>query len=196
MRQDINASAVLRSESYRPVAWKNGTGTTDEIAASSAIEPGWRLSLATIDRDGPFSDFTGYDRTIVPIQGNGIELTFDEVDAVLLERRFQAFGFRGERRTWCRILGGPVRDFNVMTRRAAFSHVVDVRPVTEAVTVEPDRLGFVHLLRGSVAGARTGDTIRIGAGGLFATPDAAAGTLLCVVKIARVGKPESKQRHR
>ena len=73
---------TLASASYRTVPWKNGGGTTREIAVSED----WRLSVATIEQDGPFSDFTGFDRTIVPIEGNGIELIFAPDQSVTLDR--------------------------------------------------------------------------------------------------------------
>ena len=75
--------------------WKNGGGVIHEIARSDKNgEAGWRISLATIDRDGPFSDFTGYDRTIVPLDGAGFELSFDDGGAFVLDRRGVPFVLR------------------------------------------------------------------------------------------------------
>ena len=177
--------------------WKNGGGTSREIAAAPAsVDPAWRLSIATIDCDGPFSDFTGYDRSIVPVEGHGVELTFDEVDVALVDRRFQPYAFRGERRTWCRLLDGPVRYFNVMTRRSAFSHAVAVREAGAPIAVERGSRCFVHVLSGGIGEARAGDTLRIDRPGAFATDDAELGTLLCVATIAAVSSPPSKPRRK
>ena len=48
--------------------WKNGGGTTTEVAAFPPGAPlenfGWRVSIAQVARSGPFSLFPGIDRTL------------------------------------------------------------------------------------------------------------------------------------
>jgi uncharacterized protein len=105
------------------MAWKNGGGTTDEIA----IEPGnadlsdatfiWRLSLARIERDGPFSAFPGIDRTIMLVEGAGMTLTTGAGTVISLDRRFVPQDFPGEWPVECRLADGPVRDLNLMVNR-------------------------------------------------------------------------------
>ena len=58
--------------------WKNGGGVTREIVCSP---PGagmegfdWRVSIATIDKPGPFSAFAGVDRVIMLLDGTGVRL--------------------------------------------------------------------------------------------------------------------------
>ncbi len=112
---------LLASVGYTRVPWKNGGGITHEIARSAASAvPSWRLSVATIERDGPFSDFSGYDRTIVPIAGEGFVLTIDGEREVRLDRLFEPFSFAGESHVACALVRGTSRDFNVMTRRGAY----------------------------------------------------------------------------
>lgn len=69
----------LVSESdCRRMPWKNGGGTTVEIASA----PGdadldtfvWRVSVAEVARDGPFSAFPGVDRVIALVRGSGMRL--------------------------------------------------------------------------------------------------------------------------
>ena len=116
---------VIRSVDYVETPWKNGGGVTHEIARSDTDgEVEWRISLATIDRDGPFSDFAGYDRTIVPLDGSGFELSFDDGSSVVLEQRFVPFRFGGERKVFCRLLDGRSRDLNAMALRARWQHDV------------------------------------------------------------------------
>ncbi len=57
---------VIRSTDYRRMPWKNGSGETAEIAiwpdgvALDAFD--WRISMARVAADGPFSAFAGVDR--------------------------------------------------------------------------------------------------------------------------------------
>ena len=69
---------VLSPADYRRMPWKNGGGHTTEIAAEP---PGagtasfvWRVSVADIAQDGPFSAFPGIDRTLVLLSGRGMRL--------------------------------------------------------------------------------------------------------------------------
>ncbi|HEY8298400.1 MAG TPA: HutD family protein [Candidatus Baltobacteraceae bacterium] len=162
--------AILRGSAYPVVPWKNGGGTTREIAVE--LDGGWRLTLATIECDGPFSDFAGYDRTILPLDGNGIVLTFENGKTVTLDRAHRSFAFMGEWKTRCRLLDGPVRDLNIMTRRAQWRHSIDVRRVSETLkTGEDDGPQFSYVIDGAVdvttpdlrrpQRARAGDTIRV-----------------------------------
>jgi environmental stress-induced protein Ves len=134
-QDDIAAAVhVIRFETYLETPWKNGGGITHEIArCDGGAGPEWRVSLATIDSDGPFSDFSGYDRTIVPLDGAGFELTFDDGERVVLDQRYEPYRFAGEKKVECRLLAGRSRDLNAMTRRAAWQH--DVRAI--ALSEEP-----------------------------------------------------------
>ncbi len=124
---------VIRSADYVATPWKNGGGVTHEIARSDKDgDAEWRISLATIDRDGPFSDFSGYDRTIVPLDGSGFELSFDDGSAVVLDRRCVPFRFEGEKNVFCRLLDGRSRDLNAMTLRAHWQHDVAALALSHA----------------------------------------------------------------
>ena len=104
--------------------WKNGGGTTAEIAVAPADADfaagkfDWRLSLASIERDGPFSAFPGVDRTIMLVDGNGMVLTNVEKVRMVLDRRYLPQDFPGEWPVDCLLLDGPVRDLNLMANRA------------------------------------------------------------------------------
>jgi hypothetical protein len=104
--------------------WKNGFGTTTEIA----IDPPdadvggrfrWRLSIADVQRSGPFSAFPGYERTIMVIAGHGMDLAIADQPARRLDRLFDAFVFSGDSAAECRLLDGPIRDFNLMVERSS-----------------------------------------------------------------------------
>ncbi|MCY0856467.1 MULTISPECIES: HutD family protein [unclassified Cupriavidus] len=102
--------------------WKNGGGITREIAA---WPPGagmdaflWRVSVADIAADGPFSAFPGIDRQIVLLEGAGVRLQADNGSFDhRLDTVGEPFAFAGERGVQATLLDGTTRDFNVMTRR-------------------------------------------------------------------------------
>ncbi len=119
------ATRLIRASDLVRVPWKNGGGTTAEIAAypeGSGFETfRWRISMADVASDGPFSIFPGIDRTLIVLEGDGIEL---EVEGVpfRLDRQAPRLSFAGDDRTTGRLLSGPIRDLNVMTRRGQFTH--------------------------------------------------------------------------
>lgn len=101
--------------------WRNGGGTTREIAAGvmrdGAAEGGfdWRVSIADVDVAGPFSAFPGVDRVFTLVEGSGVVLTVDGAAPRPVEP-FTPFAFPGAVRTDCRLEDGAVRGLNVMTR--------------------------------------------------------------------------------
>ncbi|WP_394434947.1 HutD/Ves family protein [Streptomyces sp. SGAir0957] len=131
-----HAVRVLPATDRTAVAWKNGGGTTREIVCSP---PGadmtgfrWRVSLAEVAADGPFSAFPGVDRTLTMVDGDGMELTVDSAP-VRVDARYEPRDFAGDVPTGCRLIGGPVVNLNVMWRRGAL-------PAPPAVAVVRGRL--------------------------------------------------------
>jgi environmental stress-induced protein Ves len=120
---------VLRAESHRRMPWKNGGGVTTEIAVfpegAGLDDFAWRLSMASVTSDGPFSLFGGVDRTLAVLQGEGIVLSVDGMPNVELTRASQPFAFPADVSASARLVGGPIIDFNVMTRRGRFAHRVE-----------------------------------------------------------------------
>ena len=116
---------VCRKDSYREMPWKNGGGSTTEIivspAGASLDDFDWRISMARIERDGPFSSFPGIDRTLTLLDGPRVELRSGDV-CHLLTPASPTLRFPGEHRIDARISAGPITDFNVMTRRARCRH--------------------------------------------------------------------------
>lgn len=114
---------LLRPADYRTVPWKNGQGTTQEIAAlrsSEDLRSGgftWRLSIATVAASSPFSSFPGVDRIILLQEGDGMLLDSGAEGRHRLDRKLEPYAFSGDWSTDCQLLGGPCRDFNVMVSR-------------------------------------------------------------------------------
>jgi environmental stress-induced protein Ves len=103
--------------------WKNGGGVTREIACvpvgSGMADFDWRVSIAQIASDGPFSIFPGVDRVITLLEGGGVHLqTEDGHIEHRLDTPLAPFAFAGEAPVHARLLAGDCFDFNTMTRRA------------------------------------------------------------------------------
>jgi environmental stress-induced protein Ves len=116
---------ILRNTDYPSRPWKNGGGTTRDILVSptgaSLDDFDWRLSLAQVDRDGPFSRFDRVDRTLVLLSG---AMTLHEPERSLVLVRDEPVEFPGERTIEATLNCGSTLDFNVMTRRGRATHTV------------------------------------------------------------------------
>ncbi|MCP3461039.1 HutD family protein [Bradyrhizobium sp. CCGUVB23] len=119
---------IIRATDRTTTPWKNGGGSTTEIAAEPAGASldtfDWRISMAQIAVDGPFSEFLGIDRTLSVVKGIGLSLKIGDNAPVTLDRRSGAISFAGELATSAQLTSGEITDLNVMTRRQRFSHRV------------------------------------------------------------------------
>jgi environmental stress-induced protein Ves len=119
------------SRSLPESAWKNGGGSTREILCwppgAGLHDFDWRVSIATIESDGPFSTFPGVDRWISLLAGEGIHLATADaaVDHRLVEP-LVPFRFDGGLPIACRRLNGTSQDFNVMNRRGSARIEIDI----------------------------------------------------------------------
>lgn len=113
---------ILRASDYPRMPWKNGAGSTLEMArdAGAGLDGfGWRLSIADVGADGGFSAFNGYQRIITVLEGEGMLLTVDgQVSRPL--RMLDPFAFSGDSQVDCRLLGGAIRDFNLIYSPARY----------------------------------------------------------------------------
>ncbi|MDM0111618.1 HutD family protein [Variovorax sp. J22R133] len=130
--------------------WKNGGGTTREIACwppGAGIEHfDWRVSIATIAASGPFSIFAGVDRTIMLLDGDGVRLHSNDHIDHRLDKPHEPFAFSGDVALDCTLLGGASSDFNVMSRRATCA--ADVRVIRSPQTLDAARDGLLMCLDG------------------------------------------------
>ena len=141
--------ALLPARAYRAMPWRNGLGTTTEIA----VEPGadgrfhWRLSIADVAQSGPFSSFDGYDRTIAVVAGAGMRLAVDGRPTVLIDQGSAPHDFPGDAATDCRLIDGPIRDFNLIVDRAtARGRVVGIS-AAQSIVLDGGTV-LLHALRG------------------------------------------------
>jgi environmental stress-induced protein Ves len=107
-----------------PQPWRNGGGLTRELLRWPAPLPGadaaagaqdWlvRVSIAEIQRDGPFSAFPGIERWLAVLGGGGVRLQLPEGEQVL-QAGGEPLHFAGAAAPGCALLGGPTQDLNLM----------------------------------------------------------------------------------
>ncbi len=139
---------VLRAENHRRMKWKNGAGETAEIVVfpeDAALDSfGWRISMANVGADGPFSAFEGIDRTLSVLEGEGIVLDIEGRDRLTLTRESLPYSFPADAPTGAFLVDGPIVDLNVMSRRGRFGHKVTRRRLDGALEL-PARTGTTLL---------------------------------------------------
>lgn len=144
-------SRVIPSYEYRRTRWRNGAGWTREIHVEGAESDwDWRLSIAEITADAPFSAFPGVDRELVLLAGDGVRLAFDDGETVELEPPHGRHRFAGERGLAGELIGGPTQDFNLMWRRERIDADLWHRPLVGAMVIfaEPHTTWAVHVVGG------------------------------------------------
>ena len=152
--QKHGLSWVIPANEYRRERWRNGLGWTREIHAHAAAGPpgdwAWRLSIAEIEQDAPFSAFPGIDRELVLLSGNGLRLRFDDGEVRELHPPHDKLRFAGERAVTGELLDGPTQDFNLMWRRDLVDAQLWHRPLVGPMVVfaEPGTMWAVHMLAG------------------------------------------------
>ena len=110
---------IISPDSFKPFPWKNGKGTTTELAINEGgnLEHfDWRLSIASVVEDGEFSNFAGYQRNLILIKGQGIDLEHDGKTTDNLSALLSIASFDGQCRTTGRLHNGAIDDFNIITR--------------------------------------------------------------------------------
>lgn len=151
---DNQPPRILRAGDYRRERWRNGAGWTRQVhaqpATAAGVEWDWRLSIAEIDEDAPFSAFPGVERELVLLHGNGLRLRFDDGEVRELLPPHERMRFPGERALVGELVDGPTVDFNLMWRRDAVDAQLWHRPLvgTMVVFAEPGSTWVLHLLAG------------------------------------------------
>jgi environmental stress-induced protein Ves len=122
---------ILRASGYKRMPWKNGGGETVEIAVfpagASLDDFGWRVSMATVASDGPFSSFPQVDRTLSILSGAGMTLRIGGAEPTTLDLASTPHPFAADAPTSATLVNGAITDLNVMTRRGRYSHMVSRR---------------------------------------------------------------------
>lgn len=119
---------ILRSAAFRRMAWKNGGGTTTEIAiapeSATLDDFAWRVSMAHVGASGPFSIFADVDRTLAVLDGAGLVLRSEGRAPVRLDTGSMPYAFPADLAIDATLIDGAIDDLNVMTRRGRCRHVL------------------------------------------------------------------------
>ncbi len=161
----------LTPADYRSMPWRNGGGTTTEllIAPEHASLEGegsrerflYRVSIADVASDGPFSRYGGYDRHIILLAGAGMTLDCGAHGRIELTEAFDPRAFSGDWDVVGALVSGPVRDFNLMVDRARATSTLETLRLETAQKFACDRgeACIVHVVKGALQGAERGDTL-------------------------------------
>ncbi len=172
---------ILRASERVSTPWKNGGGTTTEIAVyppgAGFDDFGWRVSIAEVRQGGPFSRFPGIDRCLAVLEGE-MALKIADGAQVVVSPDLPPALFSGDDITDATLVGGAVVDLNVMTRRGAFTAKVVKHSLADAHAFKPATTTIVLALnRFAIAGRsldardaaqiKTGEEITFPAGSQF-----------------------------
>lgn len=166
------AVALLAADGYRSAPWRNGLGVSREVARAEGPGEGsgarWLVSLTTIARDCPFSDYRGYDRVLTPL-ADGVALAVGSAPLASLAK-LRPFAFSGDARVDCRLAAGPAEVINAMVARDWGSQEVSMlagtvpRLAIAAAAAVLHALGAAEVtIGGAVAMLGPGDSLRIDA---------------------------------
>ena len=157
---------ILKSSEYRRMPWRNGRGETAEVAISptggTLDDFDWRVSMARIDGDGPFSIFAQTDRTLAVLRGDGLCLSIAGSAPVELTRDSEPLSFPGDVAVGATLLGASVTDLNVMTRRKRSNHSMRRLRIAGSVEVPLEApLALLICAEGSLQIGVTAETITL-----------------------------------
>ena len=132
--------------------WQNGGGITHQLCRRDDKHGMlWRLSIAEVASDGPFSRFDNIDRIILLLTGGGFSLHGVGAKLQVLDTPLMPFAFAGETAIHCTLLDGAVRDFNLMTRRDTVQAQLKVLTIGSAIQTLPLSVQtLIYIASGSV----------------------------------------------
>jgi environmental stress-induced protein Ves len=108
---------VVSLDRVAPTPWRNGGGLTRELVVFPVHEHWhWRISVAEVTQDGPFSRYEGVQRWFAVLSGGRVQLKVDGA-GYELDSGSAPFAFNGEAETACQLLDGATRDINLMVRQ-------------------------------------------------------------------------------
>jgi len=183
MTTSMTTATILGPDTFRAMPWRNGLGTTIELLKQDLADGdgfAWRLSMAEVTTDGEFSNFSGYDRILLLLDGNGLTLDCGGVPQ-RLDKPLQVARFRGEDPTFAILHDGPVKDFNIIIQRQHCAAVVSsaLHPAESTIDVDTDIL-LVYAVGGELEITGAGlDNLNLPAEHLYVTHNPVAGPLHC-----------------
>ncbi|WP_171176683.1 HutD family protein [Ruegeria sp. HKCCD8929] len=140
---------IITPSDFTTTRWKNGGGITHEIARADC--DGfllWRLSLAEVSSDGPFSTFKGLARILTVVEGPGMNL--HGPDAIRHARPDAPLAFSGGLPVHGELFDGPVKNLNLLYDPVRIK--ASVTCVTRPIKLAPKSdLTALYVTAGSVS---------------------------------------------
>lgn len=143
---------ILRWNELKAVPWKNGHGITRELAREPRAESFvWRLSIADVAGDGPFSRFDGMRRILTVVEGKGMELI--GLNATLQADFGAPVEFDGALEITSQLKDGPLRDLNLIFDPQLCSGHVSLLAGRDrrSLRCEDRQVLVLHCMEGSLA---------------------------------------------
>lgn len=157
----------LAAAERAPQPWKNGGGLTWPVAVSpegaDLSHFDWRLSLAIVEADGPFSPFSGVDRLMLVLDGR-LDLEIGGNDRLTLDDTGEAAAFPGDAEAMARLPHGPAADINLMVRRSRFTGVLERRRVQTQAAIICQDVTFVLSRAGGLTATIGHEQCKLGPG--------------------------------
>jgi len=138
---------ITSSTQFKKIPWKNGLGVTTELAINeqgTVSDFAWRLSIASVVENGAFSNFQGYDRKLVLLQGNGMILHHNAEHLNRLTKPLALAQFDGGQNTVAELISGEIKDFNVMVKQTQYHSTVSCYVTNTHVSLPSSELCFIY----------------------------------------------------
>ena len=143
---------IIPPSQFKTTPWKNLGGITHEIAKEETADGLiWRLSVAEVDTDGPFSQFDGLTRVLTVIEGAGLKLIHP--DGIIEALPGRPVRFSGDLPVNGQRIDGKVRDLNVIFDANKVAVTVDPLTSDDTVAAQPaaDRSFALYCVTGMVS---------------------------------------------
>jgi environmental stress-induced protein Ves len=122
---------LIRLDDAEPQPWRNGGGVRRDLIHGPAEDDWqWRVSVAEIAANGPFSPFPGVERWFAVVRGAGVDLAFAGA-MKRVTRNSPPLCFDGEAAPPCSLIDGPAVALNLLLRggiRGALAVAMDAEP--------------------------------------------------------------------
>ena len=140
---------IFKPAQFKTVPWKNGQGETIEMVINpkgTLDNFDWRLSMASVVENGIFSNFSGYTRNLILIDGEGINLQHNDNKIDRLTQLLDIATFDGGDKTVGNLHSNAITDFNIITRTASINTKVDCLKKAKSHQLESSQLCFIYSL--------------------------------------------------
>ncbi|MBI1862428.1 MAG: HutD family protein [Deltaproteobacteria bacterium] len=169
----ISRSRHLQPHDFPTVPWKNGKGSSKELACDTNDPFRWRLTQSPLTEGGPFSQYPGYDRHLALLRGGPVTLYQSDGKSRRLIP-LEWFAFSGDHPMRSEVVTRG-EDLNVFTlRKKAKASVFTMKAASEDELQLPlnGQEHFIYLIDGDLMlqdpnDGKSGKEFHVVAGDLF-----------------------------